>query len=847
MNTTTFFLKGAYVATLKHAFSFLLIMGTLILQTQAQTVIYSETFDAANQPAGSLVPSGWTVQNLADSGPGPTPNDTLWRFTPDGTASNGAYWNNRPSIQSPSGASGAIVFDSDFLDNAGIPGASCAAGVSVISCAPHEGVITSPDFDASNFNSVTLKFYQYFRGFDCRTFVEVSNDGGNNWTTFQVNQDITDLPFGGESDLFDPQILNISSVAAGQSNVQIRFRFEGEYYFWIIDDIFVLDAVAEDLSMEEIVWPNTELNCYLGKEEFPKVRVKNLGQTAQSSFSVRFISSLASGQTDTITEIFTGQLEPNETALVTFSTPLDLRGLGFYQSSVSGTNDSNPDNNSQGNEINFPCEICTDSTGREYVCDQVVLRYVPGTDSLQKKELRETYNAERVDFCGCDSLFIWRVSLPDTINGTPVFTPEAISNLLGGETDIEESGLNHMLDLKEQDLSSLAIGFRGPEPSSSPDTLTVAILDTGLDFKHDSIKQRFWVNQLERADPHAIDPDSNCYENDYWGGNMIDPNLLPIDDSDSGHGTHVSGTVLNGAPACIYTEVMPVKVVASNGRGSLFDMVCGMSYAREKGADIVNASLGYKGELDSVLFNAIHRLDTAGILLITSAGNDSSNNDQEPHWPSNFTEKFDNVIAVTSLNKDDSLSRFANFGLQTIDLATKGEFVEGPVNGPGTADLDFKSGTSMATALVSRVASFFWAQNPTLTHLDVKNHLMSNAVEAPLTVGLIPNNSKLNESESVYLSPPCVVSVSPDILSAFSSYPNPFDRELWVKFTNHQANQFEIRVFQANGQLIHVDKQQYPAGEAVWKWDAPELPQGLYIYQIFLNGRHSQSGKWIRQ
>ncbi|MEM7367328.1 MAG: S8 family peptidase [Bacteroidota bacterium] len=848
MNTTTFSMKDASVANLKNAFFFFLMMGTSLILTHAQTVIYSESFDFPTQAADTIVPSGWTVQNLADSGPGPSPNDTLWRRTADGTASNGAYWDGRFRIASPSGSTGAIVFDSDFLDNAGIPGASCAAGAPVISCAPHEGVITSPSFDASNFSSITLKFYQYFRGFNSRTYVEVTTDSGMNWTTFQVNQDLTDLPFGGESERFDPIILNISSVAANQADVQIRFRFEGEYYFWIVDDIFVLgNSAVEDIVMDEIVWPDPDLRCYLGEEEYIRIRLRNQGQSPQVGFSINYgVFGQAQSQG---TESFSDTIPSNESIVVTLNTAVDMRRLSFIQAEVSSQLDDDTTNNQTNFEVPFPCELCTDSLGGQYICDQVLVQFAPSTPPTLKKSIRESYNdAERIDVCGCDTLEVWRVQYPfESPTGDSIFGGEEIVPVLIGQVEIEEAGTNNLVKLDPMDTVNLGLMYTPPETSTSTNVIKVGLLDTGLDFNHPALKNRFWKNATELSDPFAPDDDANCFEHDNWGLNLFNPGSQPFDNHNTGtsmgHGTHVGGTILEAAPSCVNTELMVVKILAQNGKGGLFEMVCGMKYAQEKNAEILNVSVGYTGNKSLVLEKAVSNLQDKGILLVTSAGNSKLDNAVNPHWPSNFTQTFNNVLAVASTDPNDNLSSFSNWSPMHVDIAAPGELVLSTL--PGN-QFGLKSGTSMSSALVSRASSFYWSANPGVDYNNVRAEILNTADSPPSLAGFVIDQKRLATNDSLFAT--CLMtSIEEELLAEFESYPNPFDQQMTISFTLDQPADFELRVYNPMGQLIHQGAKAYPPGEGRYVWETLPMAKGLYIFQVFIDGELAQSGKWLHR
>jgi hypothetical protein len=224
---------------------FIFSLGIAGIDVQAQTLLWGGPGDPNSTFAGGI--NGWTTQGLSSSDPAKA-DSAIWYWSAAATAAGGAYWPTNPprvAIPSPSKANGAMVFNSDLYDNAGIQG-NFKAGKSP---APHSGVLTSPVIDCSTFGSVALQFYQYYRNFQSTTFVDVSNDGGANWTSFQVNQDIA---VNAETRSILGQhikFIDITSVAANQANVQIRFRFDGEYYFWIVDDISLWSLPGNDLAL----------------------------------------------------------------------------------------------------------------------------------------------------------------------------------------------------------------------------------------------------------------------------------------------------------------------------------------------------------------------------------------------------------------------------------------------------------------------------------------------------------------------------------------------------------------------------------------------------------------------
>ncbi|MBK6544121.1 MAG: T9SS type A sorting domain-containing protein [Saprospiraceae bacterium] len=184
--------------------------------------------------------NGWTTQGLSSEDPAKA-DSAKWYFSAAASAAGGAYYGTRGAINSTSRANGAMVFNSDLLDNAGIAG-----NFKMGKCpAVHSGVLVSPVINCSTFNSTALKFNQYYRNFESTCFVDVSNDGVN-WTPFALN---TDIAVNAETATNSQVVIDISSVAANQATVQVRFRFEGEYYFWIVDDVQIIGVPGYDLAL----------------------------------------------------------------------------------------------------------------------------------------------------------------------------------------------------------------------------------------------------------------------------------------------------------------------------------------------------------------------------------------------------------------------------------------------------------------------------------------------------------------------------------------------------------------------------------------------------------------------
>lgn len=210
-------------------------------------------------------------------------------------------------------------------------------------------------------------------------------------------------------------------------------------------------------------------------------------------------------------------------------------------------------------------------------------------------------------------------------------------------------------------------------------------------------------------------------------GNNNDPNPDPAADPAQSHGTSVAGCVAAtgnngiGVTGAAWNEkVMPLKFgfdVASE--------VQAFDYARSHGATIVNASFGgpsyTKSESD-----AISRLNDAGVLLVTAAGNENSNNDfSGANYPANY--QFPNVVPVAATNRQDGIASFSTYGPVSIPLAAPGlQIVTTALNNGYTTNPGI-SGTSFSSPYAAGVAALIRDYFPAAGAAEVKARLIEGA------------------------------------------------------------------------------------------------------------------------
>lgn len=276
-----------------------------------------------------------------------------------------------------------------------------------------------------------------------------------------------------------------------------------------------------------------------------------------------------------------------------------------------------------------------------------------------------------------------------------------------------------------------------PNRTSSP--VIVAVVDTGVDYRHEDLRNVMWKNTKEIAG-NNIDDDNNGYVDDIYGINTL---VRTAQDTPSGdpapshaHGTHVSGTIAaeqnNGvgiAGIAANVKIMAIRTVPDSSDETDKDVVESFLYAAKHGAKLINCSFGKSvNEGGMIVSETIkHVGETYGTLVVAAAGNDSwgpfnwFNIDTNLKYPASFENEHLLVIAATKEN--GRLASFSNIGLKNVDLAAPGQDVFSTVPGNRYSSM---SGTSMATPTTVGVAAQVLSYFPRLSPLELKDVLMKS-------------------------------------------------------------------------------------------------------------------------
>jgi subtilisin family serine protease len=201
------------------------------------------------------------------------------------------------------------------------------------------------------------------------------------------------------------------------------------------------------------------------------------------------------------------------------------------------------------------------------------------------------------------------------------------------------------------------------DTQTGSESTLIAIIDTGVDYNHPDLAANIWANPGEIPN-NGADDDNNGYIDDIRGWNFVSNNNNPMDDNL--HGTHVAGTIgaigNNGvgvAGVNWRVKIMPLKFLGSDGSGTLANAISAILYAANNQARVMNNSWG-GGGFSQALLDAIGYADGKGALFVAAAGNDGTDNDQSPNYPSNYDAP--NVIAVAAIDHNGNLAIWGSGG-----------------------------------------------------------------------------------------------------------------------------------------------------------------------------------------
>ncbi|WP_159461966.1 S8 family peptidase [Salirhabdus sp. Marseille-P4669] len=229
----------------------------------------------------------------------------------------------------------------------------------------------------------------------------------------------------------------------------------------------------------------------------------------------------------------------------------------------------------------------------------------------------------------------------------------------------------------------------------------IAILDTGIDFKHEDLVVRDGVSFVD-------------YTNSYM--------------DDNGHGTHVAGIIsaqhnsLGIRGVAPKSDIYAVKVLDSNGHGYLSDLIMGLNWALNNDMDIINLSIGIQDE-SSVLERMVQTGYDDGVIIVAASGNDGSSNETQDNV--DIPARYPGTIAVAAVNENNVRPNFSSTG-NAVEIAAPGVKILSTYLNNKYAVMD---GTSMASAYATATIALMKEAYPNLKANEIRTILQNEAVD----------------------------------------------------------------------------------------------------------------------
>jgi thermitase len=353
-----------------------------------------------------------------------------------------------------------------------------------------------------------------------------------------------------------------------------------------------------------------------------------------------------------------------------------------------------------------------------FVPRQVIVKLDQGATITQ---INATYGSTVVEpFPGSTDIFLLGLPASSEVNKT---VEQMVSDprLLYAEPNFfaqppEGGGRHHAWGASDvaptsQEYAAQALGLERAYGISQGEGTTVAVVDTGAQLDHPALVANF--EGVKRYD--FVDNDKN--PSDRPVGN--DADCDGEKDEMVGHGTHVAGIVDITAPAA---KIMPLRVLDTEGYGAVFTIAKAVYFAAHNRADVINLSLGSPSR-SQLLQEVIKETTANGVVVAAAAGNSNSFVAEYPAAGNGVAASADGLVAVTSVNRYDQKSDFANYG-KWVDIAAPGESIRSafPVS-----KYAYWSGTSMATPFVSGQAALIHAVYGTLKPAGVEKSIRCSA------------------------------------------------------------------------------------------------------------------------
>lgn len=425
---------------------------------------------------------------------------------------------------------------------------------------------------------------------------------------------------------------------------------------------------------------------------------------------------------------------------------------------------------------------------KDYSSNELIVKFKTGTIATEKKEALNAVQGTEIS-----NLFKGEVSLVSLPKGNEL---ETLAKQLLKQKAVEyvqpnyevertfvpkDSGYKNQWYLKKIQMP------KAWDQTKGSSTITVAVIDGGVQTNHPDLKGKI-------VSPYDV---------------VTGRTTVPADM----HGTHVAGIIAASinksgvAGIAPNVKIMPINVFQGSGADT-YDIAEGIIYAADKGANVINMSLG------SYYYSYITDYATTyakdlGATIIASAGNDNSSS-------STYPASLPSVISISATNNNDTITGFSNFGYN-IDLSAPGQDIYSTISG---SSYKYLSGTSMAAPVVSGVAALVLSKNPLLSPDQVESILTKSSIDLGTKgwdyyygYGRVDALKALNQTSAPLSS-----------ISASSSFSATGKNKSSISFTAQKGKTVSVFVENSKGTVIKkiVNPKKWNGGKLSTSWDGKQ-------------------------
>ncbi len=316
-------------------------------------------------------------------------------------------------------------------------------------------------------------------------------------------------------------------------------------------------------------------------------------------------------------------------------------------------------------------------------------------------------------------------------------------------------------------------------------------------------------------------------------------NVMSIATAKGNNGVGIAGVNWN-------CKILPVKILNSSNSGQYSWWVNGIRFAADKGAKVLNMSVGGSGQ-SNALWDAIIYAHSKGAIVVACMMNTNNN---VSYYPAAFPES----IAVGAINNQGvravpfcfSTTSGSNFGSH-LHVVAPGEQVSGYRNTDGA--VTNWCGTSQATPIVSGIVSLMLSVQPTLTFDEVRTILKNTAIDG---VGPVSEDApgwdmyygwgRVNAAAAVQaakaLREMSAVHQTKGLESVLETiYPNPANEEITFALSFAKPSHIKLTIHTMLGNTLQVIADEtFSSGHHNLTWQSTGLASGVYGYRLEVDG-----------